>query len=209
MALMTSRLRPDKRRAILDAARASFGRQGYVRAATEAIARDAGVSTRTLYNHFPSKQELLRTVLVDGAAEVAEAFQTRAARLDTNARADDVLLALGHALAAHRLDFPEHFAVAQHVAVERGHFPDGLVEAWRRAGPEAVESRVADVLARLARAGALRDDDHRHAAEQLILLTAGAIAFAAPPGTSLDRAAAGAIIARGVRTFLHGHARRS
>jgi AcrR family transcriptional regulator len=49
------------------AARAVFARLGYTRASTELIAGEAGVSTRTLYNHFATKDELFRSVLIEGA----------------------------------------------------------------------------------------------------------------------------------------------
>jgi hypothetical protein len=52
-------------------------------------------------------------------------------------------------------------------------------------------------------------DDPAETAGQLILLTAGAIAFAAPGGTPISAAAADEIVVRGVRTFLHGHSPRS
>ena len=66
-----------KREAIERAARAVFGRLGYARAPIDQIAAEAGVSTRTLYNHFGDKLGLFSHVLVHGAAEVADAFEQR------------------------------------------------------------------------------------------------------------------------------------
>ena len=68
-----------KRGAIERAARAVFGRLGYARASIDQIAAEAGVSTRTLYNHFGDKLGLFSQVLVDGAAEVADTFEQRLA----------------------------------------------------------------------------------------------------------------------------------
>lgn len=51
-----------KRCAILKAAMARFRRDGYARAAMEDIARDAQVSTATLYRHFSSKAALFDAV---------------------------------------------------------------------------------------------------------------------------------------------------
>jgi AcrR family transcriptional regulator len=54
-----------KRRDILDAARKHFMREGYASAGMEAVARDACVSTATLYSYFPSKADLFRRVIAD------------------------------------------------------------------------------------------------------------------------------------------------
>jgi AcrR family transcriptional regulator len=50
------------RRRILDAAYALFYRRGYTRIGVDAIAARSGVTKRTLYNHFRSKDELLSAV---------------------------------------------------------------------------------------------------------------------------------------------------
>lgn len=52
-----------KREAILDAAIAQFREHGFQRASMDAIAAAAGVSKRTVYNHFPSKDELFAAIL--------------------------------------------------------------------------------------------------------------------------------------------------
>jgi len=56
-----------KRAAILDAARANFLRNGYSRAGMADIAREADVSTATLYKHFTSKEALFTTVVKEAA----------------------------------------------------------------------------------------------------------------------------------------------
>jgi AcrR family transcriptional regulator len=50
------------RRALLDAADATFGRRGWADTRMEDIAAAAGVSAATAYNHFPSKQVLVGSV---------------------------------------------------------------------------------------------------------------------------------------------------
>lgn len=52
-----------KRAAILKAARANFLRDGYSRAAMAEIAKEADVSTATLYKHFASKETLFAAVV--------------------------------------------------------------------------------------------------------------------------------------------------
>src|SRR4051794_32228087 len=69
-------LRPDKRRAILDAAAPIFGNEGYERASVDAIAAAAGVSKPTIYSHFGGKEQLFRESVADSAAQQnAEALQ--------------------------------------------------------------------------------------------------------------------------------------
>ncbi|MGF1471698.1 MAG: TetR/AcrR family transcriptional regulator [Rubrobacteraceae bacterium] len=52
-----------KRAQVLAGARGVFLRQGFAAASTDEIAREAGVSKRTLYAYYPSKEELFAGVL--------------------------------------------------------------------------------------------------------------------------------------------------
>lgn len=62
----------DPRRSyILTEARRHFMAQGFASTRMEPIARDAGVSTATLYTFFPSKAELFRAVIDDASNEFA------------------------------------------------------------------------------------------------------------------------------------------
>jgi len=192
--------RPANRRAIIDAARAVFGRLGYVRAGTDAIAAEANVSTRTLYNHFPTKLDLFTTVLVEGGTTIADAFVERMATLPPDRDAESTVLGIARALAAHRLDFPQHFATARHAEVESEHLPTDTIDAWQAAGPEQVRAAVAARLAQLGARGLLDIADPAQAADQLILLVAGAVALQHHPGTDIK-----GIVATGVHTFLYGH----
>ena len=56
-----------KRRDILEAAKARFMVEGYASTGMEVVARDAGVSTATLYSYFPSKADLFQNVIEDAA----------------------------------------------------------------------------------------------------------------------------------------------
>ena len=52
-----------KREQILSGARKVFLREGFAATSTDVIAREAGVSKRTLYAYYPSKEELFGDVL--------------------------------------------------------------------------------------------------------------------------------------------------
>jgi AcrR family transcriptional regulator len=63
---------PDKHRAILDGALVMFARDGYMRASLDAIAAEAGVSNRTIYNHFADKAELFQAVIQESTQRVSD-----------------------------------------------------------------------------------------------------------------------------------------
>ena len=52
-----------RRKQILDAALAVFSRKGYGEATIPDIAREAGIAVGTIYNYYPSKRDLLVSVL--------------------------------------------------------------------------------------------------------------------------------------------------
>lgn len=66
-----------RRGQILRVARRHFMTEGYASTGMEAIAREAGVSTATLYLHFPGKGELFSRVIDDAA----EDFSAQMARV--------------------------------------------------------------------------------------------------------------------------------
>lgn len=57
------RSRPETRRRILDAAYGLFWRQGFLRVSMDDIAVRAKVTKRTLYQHFSSKDDLIKSAL--------------------------------------------------------------------------------------------------------------------------------------------------
>src|SRR5471030_2046299 len=59
------RLTGRKRQAIVDAAIAEFRAFGFEATSMDKIAATAGVSKRTVYNHFPSKDELFTHILLE------------------------------------------------------------------------------------------------------------------------------------------------
>jgi TetR/AcrR family transcriptional regulator of autoinduction and epiphytic fitness len=75
------RLTDRKRLAILEAAAEQFRSCGFEASSMDKIAANAGVSKRTVYNHFPSKDELFGETLV-------QLFQRSAAELDLAYRSD-------------------------------------------------------------------------------------------------------------------------
>ncbi len=56
------KLTEKKRESIIEAAIEEFREQGFLGAKTTRIAKRAGVSSRTLYNHFKSKEDLFKAI---------------------------------------------------------------------------------------------------------------------------------------------------
>jgi AcrR family transcriptional regulator len=205
--------RPDKRQAILDAALGEFARDGYARTSVDAIARSAGVSTRTIYAHFQGKARLFETVIQDSASRVAAVQVAIIERhLDKILDLEADLIAFGTDLTKPMTGFLDHFALVRQVNAELEHIPQPAIEAWRRAGPQRVIAALADRLRRIANRGLLAldagdaaDEPASLAAAHLMLLVQGAVPFHHGVGAN-DKADLGPIVRAGVRVFLHGYA---
>ncbi len=197
----------DKRRAILTGALAVFARDGYTRASIDAISAEAGVSTRTIYNHFQDKAQLFETVIQESTTQVAEAQITIIDRyLRKVTDLEDDLIEFGLALATPMTDYAEHFALVRQIDADAGHIPQDALDAWQEAGPRRVLRELARCMRRLAEQGLLRIDDPDRAAVHFMLLVQGAIPF--HHGISATREAEiTEIVTAGVRAFLHGYLR--
>ena len=204
----TRRLQPHKREAITGAARTVFGREGYTRASIDAIATEAGVSTRTIYNHFANKEELFATVLETSAAQVADGFVEALERqLAGITDRREYLVRIGWAVTRQAVDFPEHFAMVRQIIPEARHFPAAVRDAWREAGPLRVQREVARHLSLLAEDGRLRGIDADRAATHFLALTTAGLnlrdQFELP---EFDDSEVARIVETGVDAFLHGYA---
>ncbi|BCL27518.1 TetR/AcrR family transcriptional regulator [Streptomyces aurantiacus] len=201
----------EKRQAIVRGARRVFGRDGYTRAGIDSIAKEAGVSSRTIYNHFPEgKAQLFRVVVVEGSEEVVrahiDAIDRRLYKV-TDLEAD--LVDFAHAWMSPMDKYRDHFAVVRQLRAEVGHIPQEFLDAWRAAGPDRALKEVAARFRELAEEGLLDASDPARAATHFMQLTGAEIS---------DRTYQGAVpiadeerdelIASGVRAFLRGYERR-
>lgn len=198
---------PSKRDAITGGARTVFGRDGYTRASIDVIAAEAGVSTRTIYNHFADKAHLFHAVIVESATEVAEVQIADIDRLLGNVvdlEAD--LVAFGRAWASPNEAFVSHFSLVRQINAEVGHISHETLEAWQEAGPRRVQHVLAERMRQLGEEGLLRIDDPELAARHLILLAASEASRRSYNGTfPLPDEEVTRLATAGVRTFLHGH----
>ncbi|MFG1805726.1 TetR/AcrR family transcriptional regulator [Streptomyces sp. NPDC049040] len=197
---------PDKRRAIVAGALTLFARDGYTRASQDAIAAAAGVSNRTIYNHFTDKADLFQTVIQDSTKRVADTMVDLIDRhLGKVVDLEQDLIDFGLAwLGVLTSDLAPHFALIRQINAEAEHIPPAALALWQETGPGRTRSALAERLRRLAERGELRITDSRRAAGHLMLLVSA--------DNLTDRAelhdpdALRAMVTAGVRAFLHGYA---
>ena len=195
----------DKRRALLDGALAVFSADGYSRASVDNIARAAGVSTRTLYNHFGDKAGLFEAVIVDSAQRVADAQIITVQRyLGRIADIEADLIEFGRVWATSSPQYAPHFALVRQITADADHIPQHALDAWQQAGPLRVRAEIAEHLRRIADAGHLTIEDPEIAATHLIALVTAGRAFHAPVPASESEIHR--LADAGIRTFLHGYA---
>lgn len=208
MTTEASRLRPEKRAAILSAAQQAFARHGYMRTSVETIAGAAGVSTRTLYKHFRDKPGLFQAVIEESAHRVANA---QLAIIERFFPAD---MGTPGELAAHLTEFAlewtrplssyrEHEQLVERVRAEIGHVPAQGIEAWQNAGPERVRRALGTVFERLALQGSLRTTDPAVAATHFARLIA--VTDPLRPARRIAAKQAAEIVTEGVHAFLVGY----
>lgn len=201
----------DKHRAILAGALTVFARDGYTRASIDAICAQAGVSTRTVYNHFGDKAQLFREVIQESATRAASAqvaIIDRHLRKITDLEVD--LVEFGEALVAPMTtQDAAHFALVRQINAEREHIPPDAIEAWQETGPRRVLRALAGRLRVLAERGLLRLDHAGHDADRAafhLMLLISAAENAAPRDGQSKEMAVTDMVRSGVRTFLYGYA---
>jgi len=195
----------DKHRAILAGALTVFARDGYTRASMDAISAEAGVSTRTIYNHFQDKERLFQAVIQESTMRVAD---TQVAIIDRHlykvTDLEEDLIEFGRALATPMTDYAEHFALVRQIDADVEHIPREAIEAWQEAGPRRVLDELAHRMRQLADRGLLRIEDPDRAATHFVLLVQGAVPFHHGLGATRE-AKIDEVVTSGVHAFLHGY----
>jgi AcrR family transcriptional regulator len=198
--------RADKYQAITRAARTVFGRDGYSRTSIDAIAVEARVSSRTIYNHFDGKEQLFSAVLYASAEQVATGFAAKleSAGLAGTSPVDD-LFAVGYAFASLRVDFPEHFSMVEQIIAEAHHFPPTVIDAWQDIGPRQVQREVARLLQVLADKGLLRLPDSGRAPIHFMALVTAGMTTGRYGSAPLSGEQIAEMVRDGVDAFLNGY----
>jgi TetR/AcrR family transcriptional regulator, mexJK operon transcriptional repressor len=192
-----------KGEAIAAAALRLFLRDGYERTSVDAIAAEAGVSKRTIYNRYTDKENLFRSVLLDMFTEMMAVFRRIAdAHLAGVAGVADVESSLTAFLRETVVTLTmavDRVALMRLILTEAPYFPALLRQERGNEGMHAILSRV---LGRLADAGKLTITDPDEASEHLFALTLGRANERSMFGGKLNDAEIDRIVTGGVRVFL-------
>lgn len=151
-----------KRRLILKAAGAVFAREGFAHAGMEQVARDAGVSTATLYAHFPGKADLFRVVVEETLENIAHRVRQS---VDVVGDARTRLVAFGLSYAEFYCA-PDSRALFWMVIAERRRFPD-LADHFRNRGRTELGGTIMSIIKGLAAEGLIVVEKPSWAAGQL------------------------------------------
>jgi AcrR family transcriptional regulator len=153
----------ENRSRVLRAAADSFMRHGY-QASVDAIARRAGVAKQTVYHHFATKDALFKAVARELTRRVL-------VELEGEGELRATLLRFALAYRSRALG-AQGIALFRSVLPEVPRFPT-LAREMYEAGAGEMVRRLAEVLARAMRSGALRRDDPQLAAELLLGMLVG------------------------------------
>jgi AcrR family transcriptional regulator len=147
-----------KNEAILDAAVEVMSERGFS-ASLEEIARRAGVSKQTIYNHYGSKADLARAMSERRANEIVEILEAPGA-IENPAET-----LAGYARHLLRAVLNVRGMAIYRMAMEAATTMPDVGAAIYEAGPRANRLRLADFLAAETAAGRLRTPDPLEAAE--------------------------------------------
>ena len=185
---------------ILDVATGLFLTRGYGATSVEAVAAGARISKRTFYHRFRDKAELFEATVRRLIERWLPPFE---AQLLEIAPADTLLRRLAGQILAVALS-PPALALHRVLIAEAQRFPE-LVQLVNEAGAGKGVERIAALLERESRAGRLRIDDSRFAAEQFLnMVLSGPQKRAFGFGRPLDADALDSWIRGTVALFLDG-----
>lgn len=119
---------PDLFTAIKDSAWKQIAEFGAPALSLRAIARDLGIATPSIYNYFPSKDNLVTTLIVDAYNSLAEA-QEAALESRLAESLSTKLLSLGIAYRDWGVTFPQRYQLIFGTPIPNYHAPDDVTES--------------------------------------------------------------------------------
>lgn len=189
-----------RERRILDAALVVFSQKGFVSASMDDIAAEAGLTKPTLYQYFPSKDELFTAMMTEERDHMLESFEYPSA---------SGMVAELYAFSWHYADVvlrPDMLNLARLIIGEAQRLPD-IGRAYQASGPDRVLAGMIAYLERQRAAGRLVFDDAELAAEDLwgLILSAPRNRALHIPDAVPDRATIERYIRNGLRVFLRAY----
>ncbi|QEY64623.1 TetR/AcrR family transcriptional regulator [Metapseudomonas lalkuanensis] len=159
---------PAKRKAILEAAKNLFLRNGYDGSSMDAIAAEAGVSKLTVYSHFTDKETLFSAAV---KAKCEEQLPELLFELPPDASIENVLLNIGRSF--HQLINSRESVELHRVMVAMANQDAKLSRMFYEAGPLQILQEMTGLLAQANQAGKLRIEHAQNAAEHFFCLIKG------------------------------------
>jgi TetR/AcrR family transcriptional regulator, mexJK operon transcriptional repressor len=189
----------EKRRVMLEAARALFVQEGYELASVDAIAARAGVSKRTVYDHFGDKEAVFAAVLEEVGEKLTATVQVALDR-EASATGD---------LQARLLDFARYFVSEAIPSSDYVHYRRLSVRrgSWGRDRESAISVGLELFVRRVeewAEAGVVNTDKPRRAAQHFVALTFQ-LAFEALERTETVSGEVDEILVDGVNVFVRAY----
>lgn len=157
---------PEKRRAMLEAARELFVNEGYELASVDAIAARAGVSKRTVYDHFGDKETVFAAVMEAVGEKLTATVQTALDR-EASTTGD---------VHARLLGFARHVVMEAFPSSDYAHYRclSARHGSWQQDRESAMSVSMELFVRRVeewAEAGVINTDKPRRAAQHFVALT--------------------------------------
>ncbi len=144
----------EKTYAIVRGARETFLAHGFDGASMDQIALAAGVSKRTVYNRFKSKEELFGATIEETCRHL---LPVNVAEIEASLEPAEFILQLSRQFVEGILK-PEALALRRIAAFEAGRAPE-IGRSYLRHGPEWMVNQCTPIMERLARKGAFKIED--------------------------------------------------
>lgn len=158
----------ERRLAILDVAKRSFLESGYSATSMSAISAELGGSKGTLWNYFPSKEELFAAVLEHATASYRRELGDL---LEPSADLWTTIVTFCRSFIA-KITSPDSVRLHRLIAAEAARFPE-VGEIFYRRAPEPTQRMLADFFAGQMAVGHMRETDPLLAARALACLCMG------------------------------------
>ncbi|MGN7413108.1 TetR/AcrR family transcriptional regulator [Paenibacillus sp. SAF-068] len=193
----------DKRAKITVAARDLFLSEGFDRSSMDAVAAQAGVSKRTVYDYYGDKQNLLLAVVEESSMAVLEMIEQGIT--DHLLEFEDLqqaLILFCEQIVASANGSADYMALIRLVMVEEANLPDSFFERLDNATEEGIMRRFIE----FGQKGLIDVPDPEMATKHFAALTF-LLVFNQPRRTgSMDAEQTRRIITDGVRVFLSAYA---
>ncbi|MFJ3483976.1 TetR/AcrR family transcriptional regulator [Pseudomonas sp. NPDC090202] len=163
---------PAKRRAILEAAKDLFVRNGYAGTSMDAVAAEAGVSKLTVYSHFTDKETLFSAAVV---ARCEEQLPELFVDLPPNAPVENVLLSIARGFQT-LINSPESLELHR-LMIALGTQDPKLSQVFFEAGPQRILHEMERFLTRVNDTEGLHFDSPVSAAGHFLSLIKGVCNF--------------------------------